>query len=127
MNDNSEISVIDGSGNIFADLELDNADELLARAKLGYTVRKIIKKHNFARQQDIANLLGVRQPEVSNLINGKYHLFSEARLLHFLNKLDQKVTLHITPRRVGEQAFEVQFAADSFQEKGLKLMDMAPV
>jgi predicted XRE-type DNA-binding protein len=110
MNDNSEIHVTDGSGNVFADLGLDDADELLARAKLGYSVRKIIEKRKFARQQDIADLLGIRQPEVSNLMNGKYHLFSDARLLHFLNLLDQKVILHITPRHVGEQAFEVQLA-----------------
>ncbi len=111
MNDHSEIPIIDGSGNVFADLGLDDADELFARAKLGYTVRKIIEKQKFARQQDIAVLLNIKQPEVSNLMNGKYHLFSEARLLHFLNKLNWKVTLHITPRRVREQMFEVQFAA----------------
>jgi predicted XRE-type DNA-binding protein len=110
MNDHSKIPVIDGSGNVFADLGLDDADELLVRAKLGHTVRKIIEKRNFSRQQDIADLLGIKQPEVSNLMNGKYHLFSEARLLHFLNKLNQKVTLHITSRHAGEQAFEVQFA-----------------
>jgi hypothetical protein len=28
-----------GSGNVFADLELDDADELLTRAQLGHTVR----------------------------------------------------------------------------------------
>lgn len=98
------------SGNVFADLELEDADELLTRAKLGYSVRMIIEERGYDGQKQIADLLGIKQPEVSNLMNGKYHLFSETRLLYFLNKLDRKVTLVITSRRAGESPLEVQIA-----------------
>lgn len=96
----------ESSGNVFADLGLDDADALLTRAKLGYAVRKILEKRNL-KQQEIANLLNIKQPEVSNLMKGKYHLFSESRLFSFLNKLEQKIIIEITPHHQGEQLIEV--------------------
>src|SRR5256885_2037751 len=53
-----------GSGNVFADLELDDADALLTRAQLGHTVRMILTKKKL-RQREIATLLGIDQAEVS--------------------------------------------------------------
>ena len=98
-----------GSGNVFADLELDDADELLTRAQLGHTVRMILTKKKL-KQREIAALLGIDQAEVSKLMNGQYHLFAEGRLFGFLNKLNKKVTVRITPRRRGESLQEVIFA-----------------
>lgn len=97
-----------GSGNVFADLGLDDADELLTRAQLGHTVRMILTKKKL-KQHEIATLLGIDQAEVSKLMNGQYHLFAEGRLFGFLNKLNKKVTVRITPRRRGENPQEVVF------------------
>ncbi len=88
-------------GNVFADMGLEDADELLIRAKLGYAVRKILESRKL-KQQEIAELLNIKQPEVSNLMKGKYHLFSEGRLFVFLNKLEHKVTIQISPHHRGE-------------------------
>jgi predicted XRE-type DNA-binding protein len=95
-----------GSGNVFADLELANADGLLTRAKLGHTVRMLLTKKNL-KQREIAALLDIDQAEVSKLMNGQYHLFAEGRLFGFLNRLNKKVTVKITPRRRGERSQEV--------------------
>jgi predicted XRE-type DNA-binding protein len=81
--------------NVFAELGLDDADELLTRAKLGHTIRMILKKRGL-KQRTIADLLKIDQAEVSKLMNGKYHLFSEGRLFGFLNRLDRKVTVQIS-------------------------------
>lgn len=97
---------IESSGNVFADMGLEEADELLTRAQLGYSVRKILMDRNL-KQVEIAELLDIKQPEVSNLMQGKYHLFSEGRLIHFLNKLDQKVIIQISQRDEGEPFQEV--------------------
>jgi predicted XRE-type DNA-binding protein len=72
-----------GSGNVFADLGLDDADELPTRAQLGHAVRLILKGRNL-KQREIADLLGIDQAEVSRLMNGQYHLFAEGRLFAFL-------------------------------------------
>jgi predicted XRE-type DNA-binding protein len=47
-------------------------------------------------------VLNIKQPEVSNLMKGKYYLFSEARLFGFLNKLERKVTIQISQHHPGE-------------------------
>ena len=68
---------------MFADLGLDDADELLTRAQLGHTVRLILKARKL-KQREIGELLGIDQAEVSKLMNGQYHLFAEGRLFAFL-------------------------------------------
>jgi predicted XRE-type DNA-binding protein len=98
-----------GSDNIFADLDLEDADELLIRTKLGHTVRMILEKRGL-KQKEIAALLRINQAEVSKLMNGKYYLFSEGRLFGFLNKLDRKVIVQISPRKKGDSPQEVVFA-----------------
>ena len=98
-----------GSGNIFADLGLEDADELLTRAKLGYFVLMILKDRGL-NQKNVSDLLKIDQSEVSKLMNGKYHLFSEGRLFGFLNRLDRKVTVQISPKRKNDTAQEVVFA-----------------
>ena len=98
-----------GGGNIFADLGLKDADELLTRAKLGHTVRMILEKRGL-KQKEISELLKINQSEVSKLMNGKYHLFSEGRLFGFLNKLDRKVTVQISPRQKDDNPQEVVLA-----------------
>jgi predicted XRE-type DNA-binding protein len=97
---------VKSSGNVFADMGLEDAEELMVRAQLGYAVRKILEGDG-RKQREVSELLGIDQAEVSKLMNGKYHLFSEGRLLGFLNRLDRKVIMHIEPRQKGEQALEL--------------------
>lgn len=89
------------SGNVFADMGLADADELLIRAQLGRTVRLLLEERSL-KQREAAALLDIGQTEVSRLMNGHYHLFSEGRLFGFLNKLDRAVTIHVTPHHEGE-------------------------
>ncbi len=97
-----------GSGNVFADLGLDDAEELLIRAQLGLSVRLILEERHL-KQREIAELLNIDQAEVSKLMSGKYYLFSEGRLFGFLNRLDRKVTVQIAPLQSGEKQQEVVF------------------
>ena len=98
----------ESSGNVFADLGLDDADELLTRAKLGSAVRQLLQRRRL-KQKEIGQLLEIKQPEVSHLMRGKYHLFSEGRLFGFLNKLDCKVTIYVEPRHKGDRPQAVVF------------------
>ncbi len=104
-----EIVFEESSGSVFADMGLDDADELLTRAKLGYSVRMILEKKKL-KQREIGTLLEIKQPEVSNLMNGRYTLFSQERLFGFLNKLDRKVTVQVSRRKKGEALQEVVLA-----------------
>ncbi len=106
--DREEVRSEPGSGNVFADLGLEDADELFTRAKLGFHVHTIIKNKKL-KQREIASLLGIKQPEVSHLMNGHFSRFTADKLLEFLKRLDQKVTIRISPRKPGEPYQEVGF------------------
>jgi predicted XRE-type DNA-binding protein len=98
----------EGSGNVFTDLGLEDAEELLTRAKVGFHVYQILKDKKLA-QREIAALLGIKQPEVSHLMNGHFSRFTTDKLLDFLKRLDRKVTIRISPHKPGEPYQEVGF------------------
>jgi predicted XRE-type DNA-binding protein len=98
----------EGSGNVFADLGLEDADELFARAQLGFHVHKLLETRKL-KQREIALLLAIKQPEVSHLMNGHFSRFTTDKLLEFLKRLDQTVSIRIRPHRPGEPYQEVGF------------------
>ncbi len=100
-NGDTGIECEEGSGNVFADLGLADADELFTRARLGFHVHKILTGRQL-KQRDIATLLGIKQPEASHLMNGHFSRFTTDKLLDFLKRLDRKVTIRISPHRPGE-------------------------
>jgi predicted XRE-type DNA-binding protein len=104
-----EIEFEEGSGNIFADLGLEDADELFARAQIGFCVFKILKERKL-KQRETAALLGIAQSDVSHLMNGHFSRFTTDKLLNFLKRLDRKVTIQIAPHKVGEPYQEVGFS-----------------
>lgn len=59
------------SGNVFADLGFENADELYTRGKIGIYVLRLLKQRNL-KQREISELLGIPQPEVSHLMKGEF-------------------------------------------------------
>ncbi|TVQ16828.1 MAG: hypothetical protein EA367_18965 [Leptolyngbya sp. DLM2.Bin15] len=61
---NQEIGVQPNIGNVFADLSLENADELLVKAELARRVSSIITKQQMT-QAESAEVLGIDQPEIS--------------------------------------------------------------
>lgn len=58
------------SGNVFANMELENAEELMIRARLSQAVSKILQE-KACKQGRIPALLGIGQSEVSKLMNGR--------------------------------------------------------
>ena len=93
-----------GSGNVFKDLDLPNAGELFLKAKLGFEVFQIIEKWKLT-QTETAKILGVKQPEISRLKQGKFNHYSVERLMTFLNRLNHDVEIRIIPseNREGQQ------------------------
>ena len=108
-NDQAKIEFEESSGNVFVDLGFEDADELFARAQLGFHVTKILKDRGL-KQREIAKLLGMAQPDVSHLMNGHFSRFTTDKLLDFFKKLDRKVTIHISAHKRGEPYQEIGFA-----------------
>lgn len=87
------------SGNVFRDLGFsrNEAEHLLIRADLMIHVQKLIRSRRLP-QKSAAQILGVTQPRVSDLLRGRIDLFSTDALIDMLAKLGAQVRLKVTVR-----------------------------
>src|SRR5690349_19422273 len=100
MNNKQSTDIVfeEGSDNVFADLGLADADELFLRSQIGFYIFKVLEDRKL-KQREIAALLDIAQPDVSHLMNGHYSRFTIDKLLDFLKRLDQQVTIQIAPHK----------------------------
>lgn len=89
-----KIKFTKSSGNVFADIGLKDAKERLVKADLAIKINQIIKDRKL-NQEGAAQVLGISQPKISAIANGRLKDFSIERLIEFLNKLDQDVKIYI--------------------------------
>jgi predicted XRE-type DNA-binding protein len=85
-------------GNVFADLDLPDAETALAKAELARQINAIIRQRGL-KQADAAKLLDIDQAKVSALGRGRLAGFSTERLFRFLNALgrDVQIVIRINP------------------------------
>ena len=96
MNKAQDIRLTRSSGNVFADLELANPEELHLKARLIHLINHIIELRGWTQGQ-AADALGIKQPDVSALSRGKkLEHYSVERLMHFLGRLEQRVTITVS-------------------------------
>jgi predicted XRE-type DNA-binding protein len=98
---NEETEVHDSSGNVFQDMGMPDAEERLAKGELARVIRRVIRERGLTQVQ-AADVLGVAQPDVSDLVRGKLSRFSMERLERFLNALDLEVRIQVGPRPSGK-------------------------
>ena len=83
------------SGNVFADLGVDDPEEMLAKAKLAMTILNAIEQRGLTQHQ-AAKLLETNRTNISKLKRGnELRKFTFDRLLSWLTKLDRDVTLTV--------------------------------
>ena len=85
------------SGNVFADLKLPHADDLFAKAELAAKIIAEIQRRRLTQTQ-AASILGIDQPKVSELKQGKLPNFSIERLMRFLLLLGQDIEIAVKAR-----------------------------
>jgi predicted XRE-type DNA-binding protein len=87
------------TGSVLDDLGLDVAEvaNLKIRTALMRAVEEELDKKNMTQVQ-VAKLLGVSQPRISDLRRGKIHLFTIDMLVNMLTKLGKPVSLVIDDR-----------------------------
>jgi len=87
-------TVVNSSGNTFIDLghPPDEAAVLQMRADLMADLRKFIKTKRLT-QAKAAEILGVRQSRISDLIRGKWERFSLEMLITLATRAGMRVTL----------------------------------
>lgn len=90
----SEIQVTRSSGNVFADLQLPNAEEKLTKVRLAVAINQILEDQRLS-QGVAARRLKINQPKISALTNYKLEGFSVERLMNFLTALDRDIEIVI--------------------------------
>jgi predicted XRE-type DNA-binding protein len=96
-------AIAESSGNVFADLELEDSEEMLARAELARQVCEIVAERKLGETR-AASVLGVSRSELSALWRGELDRFPTGRLFRFLNALGRDVEIIIRPARPEERA-----------------------
>jgi predicted XRE-type DNA-binding protein len=104
-----KVNITKGSGNVFADLGLPDADQELMKARLTLQIGRIIKDRGLT-QTEAGEILGIPQPQVSLLIRNRGGTFSVGRLIEFLTVLGQDVEITVRPTRKAHGAAVVVFA-----------------
>ena len=95
--DANECGFTRSSGNVFEDIGLPEASDLLAKAELAVKILSEIDRRGLA-QKEAATLLGVDQPKISALRQGKLTIFSIERLIRFLLLLGRDVEIRVLAR-----------------------------
>jgi len=103
------ILVEESSGNVFADLGLPDPEERLAKSDLAIAIAREIESRGLT-QAEAAELLGVAQPDISNLRRGRLAGYSIERLTRLLNALGQDVEIRIRPARAGKERGHLRVA-----------------
>ncbi|HXA19531.1 MAG TPA: helix-turn-helix transcriptional regulator [Thermoanaerobaculia bacterium] len=96
------VRVTPSSGNVFRDIGFsrEEAVHLSVRADLLIQLQKVIASRGL-KQAEIAKILHVTQPRVSDLLRGRIDLFSTDALLDMLASLGAMVRLVVKgPRKV---------------------------
>ena len=96
------IEVETGSGNVFADLGLPDADKLKIKSGLVIEITRAVRRLGLT-QQEAAKRMGITQPKVSAMMGGDFSNLSERKLMDCLNRLgyDIEIKVKATARSTG--------------------------
>jgi len=80
------------SGNVYADLGAYDAEKMQLKAQLAMVIGDILQSKGLTQQQ-AAQMLGMTQPKLSNLLRGQFRGISEAKMLECLVKLGRDIDI----------------------------------
>ena len=90
------IEVEMGSGNVFADLGLPDAEKLKIKSGLVIEITKAVRKLGLT-QDEAAHRMGITQPKVSGMLRGDFSNLSERKLMDCLNRLGYDIEIKVKP------------------------------
>jgi predicted XRE-type DNA-binding protein len=90
------IEVEMGSGNVFADLGLPDADKLKIKSGLVIEITRAMRRLDLT-QKAAAERMGIPQPKVSAMLRGDFSNLSERKLMDCLNRLGYDIEIKVKP------------------------------
>lgn len=113
----AEVEFFVGSGNVFADLGLPDAEELFAKANLVIEIDRTIQARRLTQAQ-AAKLMGIDQPKVSKLLRGDLRGYSTHRIMEFLTRLGHDVEIVIGPTKRAPRTGSIRVSAARTPNQG---------
>ncbi|MET0743556.1 MAG: helix-turn-helix transcriptional regulator [Microvirga sp.] len=89
-----EIEVETGSGNVFADLGLPDAETLKIKSGLMIEITKAVRRLQLT-QEEAGRRMGLAQPKVSALLRGDFTNLSERELMECLKRLGYDIAITV--------------------------------
>ncbi|MGS0741846.1 helix-turn-helix domain-containing protein [Glaciimonas sp. GG7] len=89
------IEIEESCGNVYANLGMRDAEEMLVKAQLATKIGEIIKSRRWT-QQEAAEVLGLTQPKLSNMLRGQFRGISESKMLDCLVRLGRDVQIVVS-------------------------------
>jgi predicted XRE-type DNA-binding protein len=105
-----KVRVEAGSGNIFADLGLPDADTHFLKAQIVSEIYRLTNERKLT-QARAGKLMGISQPEVSRMFKGNFREYSIDRLMGFLTSFDRDVEIVVKPRSKRGKGGRITFTA----------------
>ena len=98
------VEVWEGSGNVFADLGMPNAEEHQIKSGLMGEIAKAMRRRGLT-QQAAAEIVGIPQPRLSAALRGDFSKLSERKLMGCLNRLGYDIEIKVkrTRKAVGSR------------------------
>lgn len=90
-----------GSGNVFADLGLPDANLRLTKAELARVIEHLIAKRGLAPAA-AAKAMGLTQSEVSDLVRGRLARVTLESLVKCLIRMGMQISIQVAPPANGE-------------------------
>lgn len=104
-----KVKVDVGSGNIFADLGLPDANAHFLKAQIVSEIYRLTNERKLTQVQ-AGKLMGITQPEVSRMFKGQFREYSVDRLMGFLTGFDRDVEIVVRPHKKGGKAGRITFS-----------------
>ena len=103
-----KVKVDVGSGNIFADLGLPDANTHFLKAQIVAEIYRLTNQSKLTQAQ-AGKLIGISQPEVSRMFKGNFREYSIDRLMAFLTAFDRDVEIVVKPHKKSGKAGRIKF------------------
>ncbi len=104
-----KVKVEAGSGNIFADLGLPDAEIHFLKAQIVSEIYRLTNERKLTQAQ-AGKLMGITQPEVSRMFKGNFREYSIDRLMSFLTSFDRDVEIVVKPHKKAGKAGRIIFS-----------------
>lgn len=95
----AKVEFHESSGNVFADLGLPDSEEMLLKSQIVVELHRAIKLRKLT-QTAAAKLIGIAQPDLSNVLRGRFRGYSTERLMRMLTAFGRDIDIVVrAPRR----------------------------